>query len=161
MNIVEKLRRIIRWDLKGFSKFWKQRTQSTWNMWSINISEVTRKLNLPHALQFIKSNYCHLQRWKTSQFLIDLRKLEAKYFEEKPSVKRNIIKDYIELDSQIYAPLVRNGTSMDVLNPAPPFRFDLHRDFESKLTDHQVIWNKWRWTRNVVTFWSFLYISLR
>lgn len=65
---------------------------------------------------------------------IDLRKLETKYLEAKMPSKRNIIRDYSEFDSQIYAPLVRNGTNMDVLNPAPPFQFDLHRDFESMLS---------------------------
>ncbi len=64
------------------------------------------------------------------QYFRNMRKLERKYFEAKPSIKRDIIKEYIEFDSSIYAALCRNGPHIDLLNPPPNFQFDLHRDIE-------------------------------
>ncbi|XP_035703486.1 cilia- and flagella-associated protein 91 [Folsomia candida] len=75
-------------------------------------------------------NSKHLENVK-HQYFRDMRMLEKKYFEAKPSPKRNIIKDYTEFDSNLYAPLVRDGPHMDVLNPAPHFQFVLHRDIEA------------------------------
>jgi hypothetical protein len=64
-----------------------------------------------------------------------LRNLERKFITPKPSRKRNIIKDYTEFDSKIYASAVWMGTSIDNLNSAPPFQMDIHRDFEGITKD--------------------------
>ncbi|CAG7731042.1 unnamed protein product [Allacma fusca] len=71
------------------------------------------------------------------QYLRQLRKLERKYRQGKRTFKRDIILDYIDMESFIYAPLARNGLNVDQLGSVPDYQFTVHRDYEtlSYLTD--------------------------
>ncbi|ODN06664.1 Protein MAATS1, partial [Orchesella cincta] len=68
------------------------------------------------------------------QYFRDLRKLEKKYIIKKESRQRDIIKDYTDFGSSVYAPLTRNGAGVDMLNKPPPFAIDIHHDFASTTT---------------------------
>lgn len=64
----------------------------------------------------------------------DLRKLEKKYLHKDESRQRDIIKDYTEFDSRVYAPLTRNGGGIGTAEKKPnQFYWNFH-DFDSKIS---------------------------
>ena len=64
--------------------------------------------------------------------IVDLRKLERKYYGPKKNLKRDVIQEHLNYDSHLYAPLTRNGPNPDMLSKAPTYTFDLHHNFEGK-----------------------------
>ncbi|CAL8111649.1 unnamed protein product [Orchesella dallaii] len=81
------------------------------------------------------------------QYFRDLRKLEKKYIAKKETRQRNIIKDYTDFGSSVYAPLTRNGPGVDMLNKPPQFAVDIHHDFASKTAmckpETQAVYTLW------------------